>query len=503
MRNAKLDLRGGLVKNKAGAVHEGKTLAIAFVVLSLSTIAFAASAPQSGMETTVDSVLIYSNNMAYVTSVGTAHAPKEGNAFFRAENFTNNAILGTLRTQDADGTVFWAKRYYDETIKPVKTERYLSFDELLNASYGKAITVQNGGKEIQGTLMWVQNGMVGVKAADGKLVVSTPDRVDLPPSETRKNEEMNTTTYERGLELFIGGAREGQHTVKMSYLSTGADWAPTYNLEVEGSEIKGEGKLSALAEISNNADEDWKNVAMRVAVGSPYFVEGNSYAPSPYRNYALENKAMQTSFAMDSGAGGAPSVSGQALGTQYIYSLSEPVTLKKGERANFQLFSSGATYERDNVWEGYGAVEQVMRVKNSAGKPFAPGVMRVYEDGAFTGEGMIDYTGVSREVEAKYAALPQISVKKETNRTAENQIFDRKETTYTVSMKVESSALEAKPLTLRDTMAYGDLVELVSSSVPVKQLSDNRLEWKLTVPSGANLTVAYVYKVTNFDSRYY
>jgi hypothetical protein len=438
--------------------------------------------------------------MAYVSSTGSAYAPQAGNAVLRIENFSNNAILGTLRAQDADGSVFYVKRYYDENTKTVKTERYLTYDELLNASYGKAVTVKIGDKEMAGTLVWVQQGMVGVKGSDGKIVVATPDRVDIAAGETKKIDETNTTDYNHGLEIYMSGAKAGMHTVSLTYITTGAGWTPTYNLEVTGSEVKGNGKLTALAEVSNNADEDWKNAVMRLAVGSPYFVEGNGYAPSPYRNYALENAQMAKSY--DTSAGGAPSFSGESLGTQYIYTLSEPVTLKKGENANFQLFSSGAAYERDNVWEGYGAVQQVMRVKNDAGKPFASGVMRVYEDGAFSGEGVIDYTGVSREVEAKYAALPQITVKKETNQTS-NQLYDRRETIYTVSMKVESSALQQKPLTLRDTMTYGDRVELVSSSAPAKQLSDNKLEWKLTVPSGANMTLTYTYKVTSFDSRYY
>ncbi len=347
--------------------------------------------------------------------------------------------------------------------------------------------------------MWANGGNVGVKTADGRIVIAAPDRIEIGNAQTKKTEEENITSYENGLEVHMGAKRKGNLTLSLSYLSTGAAWTPTYNIEIAGSALKGNGNLTAFAEVANNAGEDWNGTAMRLAVGSPYFVEGNGYYPAQnYRNYALENSAMQKSAADSAGAGGA-SFDGGAVGTQYIYSLSGPISMKKGETANFVLFDSEAEYARDNVWESYGAVQQVLRVKNGAGKPFAPGVMRVFDDGAFAGEAAIAYTGEKREVEAKYAALPQMAVKKESNQTSYKQLGDVRETVYAVSMAVESSATDGKPLTLRDYMQSGDRVELLRSSIPAKQLSGNGLEWKLDVPSGANITVTYEYKVTNFN----
>jgi hypothetical protein len=48
-------------------------------------------------------------------------------------------------------------------------------------------------------------------------------------------------------------------------------------------------------------------------------------------------------------------------------------------------------------------------------------------------------------------------------------------------------------------MQSGDRVELLRSSIPAKQLPGNGLEWKLDVPSGANITVTYEYRVVNFN----
>ena len=472
-------------------------LLAALAAMMMAPAAFAGEIPQAAMTSSVDSVLVYSNGMAYVSSFGTFEAPGTGALALKRANFSSSAILGTIRASSPDASIYWVKRYTDEKNVSVKSEQYLAFDELLNTSYGKTVAMKAGNSEITGTLMWTDGNRAGVKTADGKIVIASPDRIDIENAETKKTDEKNTTSYESGLEMRMSTKKKGNQTISLSYLTIGVTWAPTYNIEIAGSSIKGNGNLTALAEVSNSAGEDWKDATMRLAVGSPYFIEGNGYYPaSNYRNYALENSAMK-SMAADTGAGA--SFDGGAIGTQYIYTLSEPVSLKKGEKANFMLFNAGAEYERDNIWEGYGAVQQVLRVKNSAGKPFAPGVMRVFDEKVFAGEAAIVYTGEKREVEAKYAALPQITVKKESNQTSYKQLGDVRETVYSVSMRVESSATEGKPLTLRDYMQSGDRVELLKSSIPAKQLSGNGLEWKIDAPSGANITLTYEYRVTKFN----
>jgi len=471
----------------------------ALMAVALAPAAAAAGTAQANMTSSVDSVLIYSNGMGYVSSVGLFESPGAGALTLKRANFSNNAIFGTIRATSQDASAYWMKRYSDRNTIAEKSERYLTYDELLNTSYGKAVIMKAGSTEIAGVLMWAQDGKAGVKTADGKIVIAAPDRIDIENAQTKKTDEKNTTSYEMGLEMHTSAKKKGNLTLALSYVIAGVTWAPSYNIEMNGSAAKGKGMLTAFAEVDNNADENWKDVNMRLAVGSPYFVEGNSYySTQNYRNYALENSMAKSSYAASDSSGGV-SFDGSAVGTQYIYALSERVSLKMGEKANFVLFSSGAEYERDNLWEGYGSVQQVLRVKNDAGKPFAPGVMRVFDNQTFAGEAVITYTGEKREVEAKYAALPQISVKKETNQTAYKQLNDARETIYSVSMKIESSATEGRPLTIRDYMTAGDRVDFMGSSAAVKQLSGNGLEWKLDVPSGANMTVTYEYMVTNFN----
>lgn len=475
-------------------------LVAAFAMLVFTQQASAGAGTPDAMTSAANSVLVYSNGMAFVSSVAKGDVSSAGKARLRIENFTDSAVLGTIRAQDSGGEIYWAKKYYEEKTTSEKQERYLTIDELLNQSYGKQVRASTDQGEVAGKLLWVYGGKVGIESNGRLTVVSDPKRIEADFGETKKTDEKNATSYEHGLELYMNAAKPGPHSVLLSYITGGANWKASYNFETSGA-IRGTGKLEALSEVENNAGEDWKNATLRVAVGSPYFIENSYYYPSAYPSYRDAAYAPQAMEAKASG-GSAPSFAGGDVGTQYIYTLSEPVTILKGERAALKLFEAQSEYERDNVWESGGAVQQVMRVKNKAGKPFASGVLRVYESGVFMGEGNIEYTGEGREAEAAFAALPQLAVKKESNQTGSQNFGKSVETTYTVALTVESSSKEKAPLTLRDYMAYGDRVELLSSSVPVKRMSNNKLEWKIDVPANENVTIAYVYKVTAFN-RYY
>lgn len=474
-----------------------------FAMLLFTAIPLAGAGTESAVDmvSAVNSVLIYSNGMAFVSSTGKAEVPSAGNVHLRMANFTEGAILDTLRVEDADGSVYWVKRYVEEKNVSEKSERYLAFDELLNQSYGKEVTVKLESGETVGKLLWVSEGKIGIETSSGLLVIANGlENVQLGAVETRKIDEKNGTVHERGLEAYMGANRAGTHNLLFSYITGGADWQPNYNFEMAGAR-SGSARLTAFGEVSNNAGEDWRNVVLKLAVGQPNFVRSGIM---PYSNYDFSQsmKGMET---LSAGAApqAAPVFSGEEVGTQYIYTLSEPATLLKNERANLKIFESSLQYDKENVWESYGSVWQNLNLKNTAGKPIAAGIMKVFESGAFVGEGYVQYTGEGKEAHVSYAALAQVEVKKETNQTTEKPYSDRRETTYTVAMTIENSLKESAPITLRDAMAYADKLELIGSSVPVTQLSENRLEWKVDVPAGGKLVVTYSYKAINFERDYY
>jgi hypothetical protein len=311
---------------------------------------------------------------------------------------------------------------------------------------------------------------------------------------TTTTDEVNTTETLQGLEIYENAQTAGQHSIALSYIENGADWTPSYNFEM-GSSLSGNGQLDALAQVANNAGEDWNSTTLSLAVGSPYFVEGNTNPPVPIYN-GLARSAGAYEMAVPSAA---PAFSGSAVGAQYIYTLSEPVTILNGETASLNLFTASAPYERYNLWDSYGDVQQAVDIQNEAGKPLAAGVVRVYESGVFAGEANIGYVGEGSSAEATFAAVPQLNVTKETNQTTDMPSSNSTVTTYSVALQVGSSANDTEPLTLRDYMDSGDQVQLVSSNYPVTQLSGGELEWKVNVPAGQNMTVSYVYKVTDFQ----
>ncbi|MFA4982676.1 MAG: DUF4139 domain-containing protein [Candidatus Micrarchaeia archaeon] len=474
-----------------------------FAILVFTAIPQAGAGAESavGMASAVNSVLIYSNGMAFVSSSGKAEVPSAGNTHLRIANFTEGAILDTLRVEDADGSVHWVKRYDEERNTSEKSERYLTFDELLNQSYGKEVVMRLESGETAGKLLWVSGGKIGIETQEGLLVVDGGlKNVLMNASETKKTEEKNGTVRERGLEVYMGANRAGAHDLLFSYMTSGANWQPNYNLEMAGA-ASGSARLAAFGEVSNYAGEDWRNVVLRLAVGQPNFVRNGA---AQYYNYDFSGDARkEIALAGGQAPSAAPVFSGEEAGMQYVYTLSEPATILKNERANLKIFESGIQYEKENLWEGYGPVRRMLNLRNTLGKPIAAGIMKVFESGAFAGEGYVQYTGEGKEAHVNYAPLQQVEIKKETNQTTEKPAADRREITYSVSMAIENSLKEPAPVTLRDSMNYGDKVELVESSAPAARLSDNRLEWKVVVPAGGKLVVAYSYKATYFEQPVY
>jgi len=470
----------------------------AFAVLVLTSMPRAGTGTESQtpMASAVNSVVVYSNGMALVSAAGSAEVPFSGNVRVRIENFTNVAELETLKVETSDGSVHWVKRYIEEKTIVEKSERYLSFDELLNRSYGKEVKVKLDGEEVSGKLLWVSDGKIGVETPTGLLVVSSGlKNVMLEAGDTKFADERNVTKNEWGLEIYLGATNAGTHRLLLSYLSSGASWSPNYDFEMPSSR-QGNARLTAYGLVSNHAGEDWKNAVLKLAVGSPNFVRSGV---RPYYNYDYSaGYAKGMNVALESAPSAAPSFSGEDVGMQYVYTLSEPATILKGESANLRMFRSDVGYARQNVWEGYGPVWQSLKIKNSAGKPIASGVMRIYDAGNFAGEGEVKYAGEGKEANVKYAVLPQIEVKKESNQTTEKPYPDRRETTYSIAMNVESSLKEAAPLILRDYLPYGDKVEVVSTSAPVQMLGNNQAEWEVEVPAGGKMSVSYLVKVTNF-----
>ena len=85
-------------------------LLAALVAMVIAPQAFAGETPQATMTSSVDSVLVYSNGMAYVSSSGAFEAPGIGALALKRANFSSSAILGTIRASGSDASAYWVKR---------------------------------------------------------------------------------------------------------------------------------------------------------------------------------------------------------------------------------------------------------------------------------------------------------------------------------------------------------------------------------------------------------
>jgi len=470
------------------------------VALTSVCLAHAAGLQSENATSKIDEVLIYSNGMALTQSTASANLASTGRALLLMENFSQSAQLGTFRSSMEDTPILMAKRFMKEEKISEKIDYNMNLDELLNQSIGKQISVGNEQGVFSGKLMWVSVGALAIQnnsrlnviSYNGNSIISFETNSSF---QVKKEIERNTTRKKWGIELSVVAEKPGKQSFPFSFIDSGAKWTPSYNIDLSTGAV-GAGKIDAMAEVSNNGGVEWENTKMKLAVGSPYFIESSrAYNLAPTYNSMQMEKAASDSV---SGSGNLD-FSGNSVGTQYVYTLSEPVTLTRGESAIYRIFNSDVNYSKFYVWENQGLVQKAVKITNAAGKPFAAGIARIYDGGIFAGEALMEYIGESRDAELKYAAYPQIKVVKGTNRTTSETFFDRRETAYDVSIKIESSANTTDTLRLRDSMGYGDQVRLISSSVSAAQLSGNRLEWQINVPANANLSINYKYVVINFQ----
>ncbi|MBM3229605.1 DUF4139 domain-containing protein, partial [Candidatus Parvarchaeota archaeon] len=332
-------------------------------------------------------------------------------------------------------------------------------------------------------------------------------QMELPATSFSKTEVKTQEVEESGLEFGEQSSNQN-HNIQISYMAP-SSWSANYKVYLASDEQTGTALTQGWAVLNNLAGEDWNGATVSLVIGSPKLAYSQ---PVPYRNY--DNMYAKTNLAGAAYEASAqpPSVSpdyiSELIGGNYKLSLSGPVTLGKEESASYPLFSKSLKYEKEVVWDSYiGKTEKILKLKNDGQMPFPQGVFRIYDQGEFAGEDMVEFTGMSRPASVAYSFMPELEVKKDMQQSTQQQGNSRI-TSYSVSFVAQNSGASAVALRLKDYMAGGDAVEFSQSTLngqPIKpEITNNQdLSWKFEVPAGANRTLVYSYKVTNYMDRLY
>jgi hypothetical protein len=499
----------------------------AFALIALTSCALAAYT--ATIEAPITDATLYSGGHSYITRSASFDG-KKGQVALRVENLTKAQIsypydsYGSYWATGSDigqivsssyvtvggGSIADVKSFRRLWNESVRSERAMSLGEVLNASLGKTVTFNTAKGARSGKLLWYSDKMVGIAGDAGLVMASIDDISELStPSLASYStfDETNTSKSSYGVDLFGSLDADGKSPLSMRYVSSWPSYDPNFRVEIPQDADAGNAKVTALFHIQNVQD-DWKNVRLKVVVGAPHFASLPSPIPYPVYDTSrkLNNVAVAGAAPMQESFGGAVTQSESA--EYYVYSFSDPVSINAGEEANMQAFSSSLPFKRENVWETYSTPQKYVLVNNTGSVPLASGVFRVYMGGEFAGEAAsYTMTQPGYNAEINFADLYEIRAKHELDSQTAKQgnpaVGTSSVTTYTGKLTMENTASRPIKLKVREQMNSGDKVELVSSSIPAKKLSGNRLEWEVTIQPKEKLIVNFVYAVTYFDRAYY
>lgn len=482
-----------------------------FAMLILAGIAFPlalpnifgqrTAAPENRNLTTyapVTQATIFSNNLAFVTRQAEAELGK-GNYDIFLQNLTGAVGFETISVLDSGGQISEMQYYSRPMTTTERKTRSLTFDEILNGSIGTEITALTKNGVRTGTLLWHDSERMAIRIDKGAAIIKTADIEELTTQtkEYGKTEETNTTTTERGLRFSEKSGTAGKHQIAATYLAQGATWGANYKYYIEEETEKGSGTLQAWAKITNNL-EDWENVNLQVVVGYPRTMNYNPPVQYAYnRNYAEKTMAMDSSM-----GAGAPSVEPQFASAQvtdyYVYELKSAVSIKKGDEKQVSLFESGTDYGREYSWDtGWERPRKTYKLTNKGTESWATGALRVYLKGILLGEDQIKYTPTGKTADVYIADAADITGKKTTLSTQTEQAGRSRITTYRMNITAENSKKEKIELKITETMAGGDKVEVLDSTMPPASRTGNTLDWKISLAPGQAKEILYTYKVTN------
>jgi hypothetical protein len=416
-----------------------------------------------------------------------------------------------------------------------------NLQDVVRLNVGKQVTVDFSDlPSVTGTLMKsvgdqlvlkTESGIVFVQWAHVKRFLFKDMPVVTSPTKTAK----------RVMKLAVDAKNPG--TITTIGLEHGLAWVPAYALILGD---KNELQLVAKATIVNEL-ADLDNVDASFITGFPNIRYSGVPDPltSPYNldqilqmlisggfNYSHANLESQQASRItvvsadpapmgDFTGGFIPQGTGDQVEDLFFYKLSG-ITLKKGDRAAYTLFTYKTPYEHVFTWnanqQGYygGTIRQdnqdvwhSLTFKNAGDKPLTTGVVSVFSKNQILGQDVMTYTSAGADTEVQLNKAMDIKtsmVLEELTRDRAALQLPGTNSTYDLitvkgTLMVKNNRKDASKMRISTTFT-GDL--LTSDDQPkvtkgATNLGDlnpsSTLSWKPEVKAGETKTITYTYKV--------
>ncbi len=416
-----------------------------------------------------------------------------------------------------------------------------SIPDLLNLNIGKRVTLYFLGQEpVSGTLLNAAGQILQVKDEKGTTVVDKGSVVRVVSPDTLTDSSTVNMTV-RGLRFGVESSGAGK--IFMLSLERGMTWAPGYAVTLkEGKKLQVVGKSTIVNDL-----EDLNGIETRFITGWPNIPYAGIIDPLVESNLLQGGGggfpgqggfggggrgggfANQAPAAKDMSGFEASMPAAQLGGIQAedLFFYRQPkVTLKKGERGYFIVFTMDAPYDEVYTWDIDDFVENAqyrsmpptpepediwhtIRFTNMAKQPFSTGAATIFKDGQIVGQDMMKYASAGGKAELKITkamdiGADQIEEEVSRERAALKDVYNRS-THDLVTLKGTLTMVNRKPeaVTVRVRKSLtGEVLSTLPDAKVVKTArglrdvnSRAQLEWTQTIQPGKTLTLTYSYKV--------
>jgi hypothetical protein len=418
-----------------------------------------------------------------------------------------------------------------------------TLDSLIDLNTGKQIAVDFVDlPSITGKLMRGIGDQLVIKTPEGVVFVSRMriKRLTFQDEPTFSNA---TKVEKRVMKMEVEAKNPG--TIKTVGLERGLTWVPAYAIDIsDPKKLKLVAKATIINELADVEDVDasfitgFPNVRFSHVVDAltnPTSMDqflgmlvGQSFGGGGMGGAMTQNVAAGRTAEMfdkdDFSGGFIPPATGEQLEDLFFYKLSH-ISLKKGDRAAYTLFSSEVPFqhlftwdvvrqpysyqmERDRNASQIQTVWHSLTFKNESGKPFTTAVASTFQKGQLLGQDLMHYTTPGTEAEVGITKALDIradAIEEEVSReraalrlpssntydlitvqgtlTAKNNRSEVAKMRISLSYDGEHVAADGTPKVIKGTKGLGDLNAITA------------LEWRPEVKSGDKLTLNYTYKM--------
>jgi len=490
------------------------------------------------------SLLFFTLTLSADTRVTNAVVFKNGLAFMTREGivaFTGgvahvwpvpDALLGTLWIGASGRTI--------DDVRAVKEPRageaVDSISDLIDANVGRAAVVTVGDRDYSGTLVRSTTPLLMINV-DGKVHAFDRSKVQsISFAQSPVTEpQVPTATL-----LIASRGADANVPVTLSYLSSGVGWMPQYSIALGDD---GHAQITMQATLINDGEE-LRDARVRFAVGFPSFefsqvaspmtmqltltdflarLGGGGPAADRFSNAVFANVTTQM-YTRDGAEADTEALARRLEGesSEDLFFYDRPnVTLAKGERAQYPVFTENVPFRHVYVWEVPEETDETrVRVRNpedsvwhsvvltnNGSTPWTTAPAFVLAHGKPLAQNTLRYTAAGSHGTVKLTVATDVGVERE-ELEVERKVRDLERSGYrydavTIEGTLVVRNFKRDPITLSivknvegTTLSQQPQAKVTRRALRPKAINPTeRLEWEVPLAAGESKTVKYRYKV--------